>query len=311
MRTIKNFLLFAISFIAIVSLTPSCEEVPPYIIDFTPPDTSTMPPDTTVVTADIDSIRTDSTFVAPAPAPQQRIVLMEEFSGVRCVQCPAGHVVTKEILDAHPGRVVAATIHAGPAELTARYPSSAEDYRIDEGPVLFNIMEGGSGLPIAGLDRVLFNGEQFIGISQKEQWASKVVLEMAKATPVNIYLYHDYNATTRQLDVYVQMRYTEAVEVAHHLSIHLTESGIVDRQLTPASSAPQPDYVHDHVLRTMMTSASGDLIIPEKVEGRVVVKSYSMILPDHWVPEEMEIIAFVHESIGKVVHQAAGIYVAK
>ena len=40
-------------------------------------------------------------------------VLMEEFTGRKCGNCPAGHVETKSIEKAYPGRVIAINLYGG------------------------------------------------------------------------------------------------------------------------------------------------------------------------------------------------------
>ena len=45
--------------------------------------------------------------------PQNRNVVIEEFTGINCPNCPDGHVVANNIMDAYPGRVWAVNIHAG------------------------------------------------------------------------------------------------------------------------------------------------------------------------------------------------------
>ena len=45
--------------------------------------------------------------------PQNRNVVIEEFTGINCPNCPDGHVVANNIVNAYPDRVWAVNIHAG------------------------------------------------------------------------------------------------------------------------------------------------------------------------------------------------------
>src|ERR1043165_8630711 len=51
----------------------------------------------------------DTSFTAAPEAPDARIVVIEEFTGVTCPQCPKGHVLIKSIEDANanPDRIAA------------------------------------------------------------------------------------------------------------------------------------------------------------------------------------------------------------
>src|SRR5687768_6376654 len=54
----------------------------------------------------------DTTYVKPVPsAAQDKIVLFEEFTGVRCPTCPNGHIAIKNMQANFPGRIVAIGIH--------------------------------------------------------------------------------------------------------------------------------------------------------------------------------------------------------
>src|SRR5690348_14133339 len=55
---------------------------------------------------------TDSTYVeSPVQTPETKNVLIEEFTGVRCPNCPQGHVIIANIKAANPGRVVSVSLH--------------------------------------------------------------------------------------------------------------------------------------------------------------------------------------------------------
>ena len=43
----------------------------------------------------------------------KRNVLIEEFTGKKCVNCPIGHIEAKAIEEAYPGRVWSINIHGG------------------------------------------------------------------------------------------------------------------------------------------------------------------------------------------------------
>ena len=44
---------------------------------------------------------------------QNRNVLIEEFTGRKCINCPSGHIQAKAIEEAYPGRVWAINLHGG------------------------------------------------------------------------------------------------------------------------------------------------------------------------------------------------------
>ncbi len=56
-------------------------------------------------------------------AVQPRNAVLEEFTGVNCVNCPDGHLRANQLYAAFPGRVVLINIHSG-SFATARFHHS-------------------------------------------------------------------------------------------------------------------------------------------------------------------------------------------
>ncbi|MEZ4887734.1 MAG: Omp28-related outer membrane protein [Chitinophagales bacterium] len=300
------------SFVAIFSFVllffmSACEEIPP-LIDFSEP----APIDLTC--GDKSKLelseysRINTSFVSSElPETQCKMVLIEEFSGVRCVNCPAGHQTTAEILQSHPDEVAAITIHAG--FLSTPYNENKEDYVIPEGTTLYDLFQT-IAVPAAAVDRVKYEGEDFVSLINRNVWAGKVNERLQLDPPMNVYTNFEYNPSNRNLQVFVRVHYLQAFDAAstHLLSVSLSESDIVDYQLTPTdngSSIVLPDYIHDHVLRAMLTPASGLTLGVDKIEGTVVERVFNITLPDNWKVEDMEIIAFVHDGTTNNVLQAA------
>jgi len=267
------FLLFAAWILAFFN---SCEEVPPYI-DFT-------------------QTLSDTTYIDAVETPQARFVILEEFTGVRCVNCPIGHEISKGLLTSNPGRFAYVALHAG--FLTAPYAESQQQFVIDESTFLYDFLES-PAVPSAAINRVKYPGENFLSILNPNAWASKVTQELQKPTPVNLHLTTNYDPDTRNLRVTARINYTQTVSADNNLSIYLAESHIVDPQLIPSgiSSAVKPDYEHNHVVRDMLTAPQGlSLAGIDKTAGRVIIKVFETTLPNNWVAENCEITALVHNA---------------
>ena len=296
--------LYATTIASVLFFFAACEENPPFTIDFG--DGNGNPIDTLTNDTTIQTICADTTFIATPSSPQQKVVVMEEFTGVRCVNCPAGHAKAQELMDLYPGRFLVATIHAG--FLTDPYTQSHENYVINDGESLFNQPGFSEGaVPAAAIDRVLFSGQSAVALLGVNTWAGRVATQLAKTTPVNIYLHQEYNPANRQLEVCVQMRYTEAVTDENRLHLYLLESNIVNSQLIPISGGEQvkDDYVHRHVLRDMITPLEGVELTDETTAGRVIVKHFTYTLPANFNPENCSILTFVQEKTTDSILQGA------
>ena len=56
----------------------------------------------------------DSHFEQPDTESVVKNVLLEDFTGQRCVNCPRGSEVIEQLQEAYPERLIAVGIHGGP-----------------------------------------------------------------------------------------------------------------------------------------------------------------------------------------------------
>lgn len=265
----------------------SCYEIPPVINPF-----DGTPPDTTINIED-----------------QERQVLIEEFTGVRCVQCPAGSAEIETLLAIHGERLIAVSIHAG--DFAPPFSQSLYDFRTPEGEGLINLLGPPISYPSAVVDRRLFEGENDL-ILGRNDWAGFIEVEKAVPPRVKIGLKATFNETNRNLDLEVKIYPQELItDPDVRISVMLTESNIIDYQEVPVQGKI-PDYKHKHVLRDMLSSYLGDAISETLAPGTVVTKNYAFTMPAGWKEDDMKAVAFVHlEGTVKDVLQAAETSVTK
>jgi len=306
MKYLQSTAAIFIALCFIFLLSPACEEVPPYI-DFSEPDTTSV--DTSNGNAGFLLIYKDSTaMLSNVPAAQEKVVMLEDFSGVRCNNCPDGHAKSEEIIAANPHRISTMVIHSG--FFAVPYTESEQSFSTTEGEniaTLVNVL----GWPSAAIDRILFDGENGIAIPNINVWSAKVNQQLAVPTPVNMYVYSEYDEASRLLDVYVQLQYNTTETMPNQVTVALTESHIIDPQLMPDNSV-NITYEHNHIMRTLLTPPLGLAVdAPDQAAGRLWVKHFSMTLPSDWVVENCEIVGFVHHTSGdsKQVLQSSHAYI--
>ncbi len=303
-------LALLVSILSIFTLLPACEEVPP-AIDLTEPEEE--PEDThtiTIDTSDAFFLKVDSVFESAEIDPvQEQIVLIEEFTGVRCVNCPKGHDIAADLIEQNDGRVLAMALHAG--FLTTPYPESTQEFAISEAQAIHDYT-GTLAVPSASINRTVFDGEQQPSILNVNAWGGKVAQALTTTPPVNLYVYKEYNPETRQLSVWVQLRYTQTVLEPNYITVAISEGGIIDPQLVPdgASSKVELAYEHNHVMRDLLTSNTGDLVDTATNVRTVYIQSFSKTLPTDWDAQHCEVIAYVHYAgEDKSILQAGSVYV--
>jgi len=267
----KN-LYFIFCFFALCMMT-SCEEVPPDVSRMGGGNTGGQNDDL---------------------ADQPRQVIIEEFTGVACIQCPAGSEAIEDLLDIHGTNLVAVSIHSS-FNFSVPHPESLYDFRTDDGDNLLNHIGSPIGFPTASVNRKLFEGENDLQAGRAD-WPGFIAVELAEEPRVKIGVETIYD-DNRSLDINVTLLLADNIlaEEDPRITIMITENNVVDHQLTPESSPDtQADYKHKHVLRDIVTNFDGDPITESLTAGSLVELDFSYNLSADWVAEECEVVVLVH-----------------
>ncbi|TNE79155.1 MAG: hypothetical protein EP332_12040 [Bacteroidetes bacterium] len=247
----------------------------------------------------------DTTYQLSSPsAAQDKVVLFEDYTGVRCVPCPTGHVALKAILDKYPSRVVGIAVHPGNQAFPQSYSYADEgepDLNTEWGAKLMAIIGKPNGIPYGTADRVLKN-------NLVAQWMDQADQRVAVAAPVNVSLkVLSYDPLTRALRFEVLMEATQTLDEELHFSTVFTQDSIVTWQETPQGT--DKEYVHNHILRDMphFSIKLNPNKTPALTPGRVFQKQYEYILDETWDIKHLNLVAYVHRDIEVV--QTAEIHV--
>lgn len=231
-----------------------------------------------------DNIGQDERLIYVKPVSADRNVLIEDFTGQRCVNCPNA---TDEIerLKAEYGAdaVIAVGIHSGPFAKSVRgvpYSLFTED-----GDEYFNYWKVESQ-PKGVVDRS--------GTSDYTSWGTIVRNELSKKAPLSLEVQCNYDAAVRQVDIDVTSMGTDG-HTTGHLQVWLLEDGITAFQYMPDGSINR-EYVHNHVFRCAVNGTWGTTYSVE--EGVMREDHFQYLLDEEWVPEHMSAVVFVYNDQG-------------
>jgi len=219
-------------------------------------------------------------------------VLMEEFTGVRCVNCPQAKLEIDNLQSAtlFGDDFIAVSYHAG--FFSRPYNDSKDDYRTDDGDAILEFLDQPIGFPSGVINRKQFSGEDDLQIEAFATWGGFVGQELEEEATIVLDLETTYNASNRILNVSVGITPLENISDALNLSLLITENDIVDVQLTPDGKVG--DYAQTHVFRSMITNTFGNPINEALIANQSISNIFSFTLPDEWVAENCKIVAFVH-----------------
>ncbi|MBL4651701.1 MAG: Omp28-related outer membrane protein [Flavobacteriales bacterium] len=267
-------------------------------------DGSCIYPPTTNTT---DSEPKDTTYIITnIPATQQKVVLLEEFTGVYCYTCPLGHMVTDSLIDEYPDQLAVLNIHSTYYGIydDPNVMGNAYDFRTADNDTIVSMLGGIISVPSGAIDRTIANGENQIITQKRYRWREYFQDRISEIPPVNIAIVTDFNDTTRNLQVVVTLTYTEAQASANYLNLVITEDKIVDKQYV--DTVVVNDYEHPHILRDVLTEVRGEPINTTIEVGRVYIRVFNYTVPENWNTQNIELVSFVHakESFWSVLQAA-------
>ena len=217
--------------------------------------------------------------------PQNRKVVLEEFTGIHCGYCPDGHKMANEYAEAHPGDVLLINIHVG----SYAQPGAGEpDFRTQWGTAIKD-QTGLTGYPAGTINRHLFTGwEQGSGTAMsRSHWAEAGDLILAENSYVNIAATAEIDVTTREMTVVVEAYYTgDSPESSNWLNVAILQDNIEGPQSGAASFYPEMllpngNYLHQHMLRDLITGQWGEEITTTTT-GSFYTNTYTYTLPDDY-----------------------------
>ena len=233
---------------------------------------------------------------------QDRRVLIEEFTGVHCVQCPQGSLEIQNLKSIHGDRLIAVSIHAG--SLASPYSQSQYDFRTDEGEELLNFLGIPEGFPTGVINRKLFPGQSDLQLETAAIWAGHIATELDVDAIVTLDIENDWDMDSRVLKVSISGGAIERIAEEIKLTVMITEDKIIDTQIVPGDGIID-DYEHNHVLRKTITAFDGDKIADSLNEGEFYMREYTFTMPEAWKAEDCNVIAFIHlAGTNKLVLQA-------
>ncbi|MBE50332.1 MAG: hypothetical protein CMP51_01420 [Flavobacteriales bacterium] len=209
------------------------------------------------------TILNSQTFVSTNP--ENKNIVLEEFTGIHCGYCPDGHVVAQNIYDQNPGDVILINIHTGGYAT----PSAGEpDFRTNFGDDIAN-QSNLSGYPAGTVNRHQFSMSQSGGTAMSRgDWTNASSQILNQPSYINVAAQSTININTRELTVVVETFYTGTPpsSITNTLNVALLQNNVAGPQSGAANWNPSaiisgpwnPTYNHQHMLRHLLTGQWGE-----------------------------------------------------
>ena len=219
-------------------------------------------------------------YVKPEPA--KRVVLLEDFTGQRCVNCPKGTEVIEQLQQTYGDSVfVAVGIHGGPLGFAGN--AGVMGLATPMGDEYYNHWHL-EYQPVGLVNRH--------GAVNYTDWPKVVKEELAKPAPLTIEVKATLGNGNLQIELY---EYGTDGVTTGKLQVWIVEDQITAMQLMPDGKA-NASYLHNHVLRAVVNGLWGDAFTIDEGEWKTQVMSQAV--EEGWKPEHLSVVAFVYNDQG-------------
>lgn len=241
----------------------------------------------------------DETYDIPALEPLDmdvQRVLIEDFTGHQCGNCPDANLVLNALKDAHPDAIIPMAIHAGSLALTSEeYPT---DWTSGEGNEYWNDLD----IPVNPIGRVNRTDNEGTSLLP-DQW-EEALAPMLDATPVvGMQMAVDGDFDPTKLFVHVHATWLADFEGEAKLAVLILENDLVGPQLWYGNSPEYvEEYAHAHVLRGSITGAKGEVAATNPGAGDAAQFDYALTWNDDWIQANVEVVAVLTDvATGRVL----------
>ena len=267
--------------LAVVFAMASCDKLKePYIIESIVTQSDTIP------LVESDTANFDGKIV----------VLLEDYTGVKCNNCPEAGALALQLQEQNEGHLVVLGVH--PKTALQNHAGGFPDFRTDDGNewnTFFNI----SGYPNGLVNRT--------GVLGPAEWSAAINYTIGGDAPVRLIVKTEFDDGSRELKISVHSKFLQNVESNDvRLTVCMMEDKIHGKQITP--EGVDEDYVHRHVFRGTADGQTWGRVLSsaESIStGSNFVTNMKFTLSDEYNADEFYIVAFISDNNTKQVLMAA------
>ncbi len=231
-------------------------------------------------------------------SPENKKIILEEFTGIYCTFCPDGHAIAQGIQDNNAGEVFLINIHEGGY---ANPNGSDPDFRTPFGTAISS-QSGLVGYPAGTVNRKNFPGlEQGAAgttAMSRGSWGNATNITLNEPSYVNVGVEATIDMSSGELIVHVQAYYTgDSPESTNLLNIALLQNNTAGPQ---TGGGQGNNYNHMHRLVHMVTGQWGETIA-NTTEESLYDETFTYTIPADYnnipvVLQDLEIVVFVTET---------------
>jgi hypothetical protein len=218
-------------------------------------------------------------FSLDTKAQTQRNPVLEEFTGTWCQWCPCGHTIMAQILASMPNAIMIGYHGGGGGDPWQNFP----------GNQIVSLLSP-PFWPSATIDRT---GPP----DSRSLWTNQMNQRYNVPATVSITLEKTYNPLSRELNATVDVTALQNLTGEYRVTMILLEDGLVFSQSGNGSCPGASNYIHKHVVRSMINGPTGEDLNGGNPwnSGQLITKIIQNTLPEEVEPDSCKLVVLVHK----------------
>ncbi|MFK7972646.1 MAG: Omp28-related outer membrane protein [Bacteroidia bacterium] len=247
----------------------------------------------------------------PFSEPPVRKVLLEEFTGHKCVNCPAATELAHDLArNTFKNRVFLVAVHATflakPDPNSSKYNLDLTTDAGDEYKDFFNVF----AVPLGFINRQ----ERPIGnrFFIDEEWNDGLIKTLEQPVEAQINITSCYNETTRDLKIVSDIKYLIDAGTQEYYTVWIVEDSLSGWQ-KDNRARPQDveNYIFNDVFREAANGPWGQALTDGAAvsNGDIFREALCYTLPEAYDAKHCKILVFVHDFSTRTIRQAEEVHV--
>lgn len=262
-------------------------------------------------------LNTDTVFVVDSILVNHKQVLLEDFTGHKCVNCPEAGLEAHEWAEDYDHKLIIYAVHAG----FQAFPDQTGEYTYDftnpTGDEIFNYFNQPFN-PTATVNRVEYNGNKVL-LFVTGDWEAAVAVEMEKPNVMDMKVKNTYFPNSNSVQINVTSTIHEALEGKYKIVVLIAEDLIIKPQKNNNEEiGPVPDWLdfhHRNVLRDGVTSTFGQYASTDGslVQGETYYNQFYYELDEPWISDtaDYNVITYIFNEEDESIMQVAELMIKK
>lgn len=247
-----------------------------------------------------DNIDENNRYKDSGTMEAQKHVLLEDYTGQNCPNCPTASAIATELQKASNGNLIVVSIHAGGLSYKA--------FRTTEGDEYLNTFYSDgdeTGYPAGMIDRTIINGKRTS--TEYNKWGTYIADRCQVKAKIGLQVSCKYDEQSNNVVISTNIDDISTAGEPLRLQLWLIESGIISWQkvaMPDGNTVTNSSYIHNHVFRKAINGTWGEDIKLSK--GENLQKQNNFILDtSKYNVANCQIVAFIYNSSTYEVYQCA------